>query len=391
MLNQKICLVDFSEQAYGFNQLYTQVLPRPQLDLLYLATALAVRPNQITVLSERDDSRHEAQISFAPLPADPASYWAEAGFDAVVCLDSLEGADKIRPYLPPETPLVLWSHLPAKHVAMLPLQHASVQAAWATMVFESFYQLRNYFETFGLRPEQVAYRWPAIVRSLRKRFTNTEQLATARAPQPTMAFTAEPAHGLAQALELHEALKAENPGLRLRVMLKPGFEAAAAPAPVRELIARARTCADVEVFDPLPWPSYVERLLGCHLLCHPLAFQDPNGSEMLDALGAGCLTVLPHHPALAELSCDQIVWIQPDPAESYFERYREALAGLLSKLREEPARQLEQSFRQIAHMSTYFTWDLRVWEWETLFFRLKHPEPEEPPSQPQMHSLPLHR
>ena len=140
--------------------------------------------------------------------------------------------------LPPETPLVLWSHLSPKHVAMLPLQHASVQAAWTTIVFESFYQLRSYFETFGLRPEQVAYRWPAIVRSLRKRFTNTEQLAAARAPQPTMAFTAEPAHGLAQALELHEALKAENPGLRLRVMLKPGFEAAEAPAPVREVLAR---------------------------------------------------------------------------------------------------------------------------------------------------------
>ncbi|PKL74613.1 MAG: hypothetical protein CVV27_19610, partial [Candidatus Melainabacteria bacterium HGW-Melainabacteria-1] len=309
MLNQNICLVDFSEQSYSIKQLYTQSMPRPQLNLLYLATALGVRPNQVTLLSQRDDASQDPQIRLGPLPADPERFWAEAGFDVVVCLDSLAGVSEIRPYLPAQTPLVLWSHLPPRHVAMMPLQHADVREAFAAFVFESFYLVKSYHELYQLPAKRCHYRWPAMVRSLRNRFSRSDQLAAVREPGLTMAFTAHPAYGLSQTLDMFEQFKQTYPELRLRVLTKPGFEPEIAGASVIETLQRCRETADVELLAPMPWPSQVEKLLGCQVLCHPLAFQDLGCSELIDPLAAGCLTVLSEHPGLREIVAEQSVWI----------------------------------------------------------------------------------
>ena len=370
MLNLNICLVDFSEQAFSFHSIYTQVMPRPQLELLYLATALAVRPNRVTVMSDRDKAQQEGQISFVPLPRDPAAYWAGASFDLVVCMDSLAGGSEIRPYLPAGVPLVLWSHLPPKHVAMLPLQHESVRALWSAFVGESFYLMDVYHQHYQLPMQKCHYRWPTIVRTLRKRFTTSLQLAAMREKLMTMAFTAHPANGLGQTLDMFATLKQDTPELRLRVLLKPGFEPELEPEAVHQLLQRCRETPDAEVLNPMPWPSYAEKLLGCHLLCHPLAFQDLGCGEMIDALAAGCLTVACEHPGLKEVGAEPVYWLPPVPTEDYFERYCAKLAEILALFKEKPERMLTLSFRQIARFNAFFTWDVRVWEWESLFFQL---------------------
>jgi hypothetical protein len=370
MLNQKICLVDYSEQSYGLKSLYTEALPRPQLDLLYLASALSVRPNHVSVLCEREDISESGTLRFEPLPQDPERFWREANYDLVVCLDSLAGASLIRPYLAQDVPLVLWSHLPPRHISMLPLQHAAVRDAWSAYVFESSVITKNYEEHYQLERARCNFRWPGMVRTLRKRFLTSEQLSAVRAPSLTMAFCADPASGLAQSLEIFQALKTEFSELKFNVFIKPGFEPELAAQTLKDLLQRCRETPDVEVLAAEPWPSQVEKLLSCHIICHPLAFQDLGCGELLDPLAVGCLAVLCEHEGLKEITGDQVFWVPPEPAEDYFGRYQRQVAEVLNALQNEPETMLERSFNQIARLNTHFTWDLRVWEWESLFYRI---------------------
>lgn len=372
MLNQKICFVDFAEQAFTVNSIYAEPMPKAQLDMLYLAAALALRPNRITVISDRPEAVTEAQIQFLPLPQDPAGFWSSCDYDAVVCLDSLEAVSQISPWLSPEVALMLWSHLAPRHVAMLPLQHASVRGAWGNFVFDSFYLGTNYCELYQLPVQRCHYRWPAMVRTLRKRFTGIEQFKAKHAPAPTMVFTAGPAYGLAQALESYSLLRAEFAQLQLWVLLKPGSSEADESPASQGLLQTCRDTPGVKVFDPMPWPAYVEKLVSAHVLCHPLAFQDLGCSELIDPLSAGCRAVLCAHPGLQEILEDQPDWIPADPAASYFDRYTEGLGAALRQLQEDPDLFYRRSFGQMARFSTFNTWDLRVWEWEALFYSLQH-------------------
>lgn len=375
MLNQKICIVDVSEHSYGLNSIYTQTLPRPQLNVLYLASALALRNNSVTILCERDDVSEAPGLRFAPLPMDPETFWGEADYDLVICLNSLDGASSIRPYLKAATPMVLWSQLPPRHVAMMPLQHDAVREAWTSFVFDSTYLTKCYQELYGLSQARCNYRWPAIVRTLRKRFTSSDQLAKLHAGPLTIAYCAHPGHGLGQVLDLFEKLKGDLPELRFKLFLNADYDPDLASESHQEQIARCRALPDVDVYDPEPWPSFVEKLLSCHVVCHPLAFMDLGLAELIDPLAAGCLTVLCKHTGLHEICQEHPVWVDPDPVEDFFERYYTAVRELLEEFKQTPDEMLRRSFSQIARFNTHFTWDLRVWEWESLFFKLV----EDPP------------
>lgn len=377
MLNQNICFVDFSEQTYQINSLYTQALPKSQLNLLYLATALMVRPNQITVLGAQSKPLREGSIDFLPFPEDPASFWTEKKFDIVICLDSLQGLQEIKPFLPADTPLVLWSHLPPGHVAMLPLQHQEVRDAWDAFILENHYQAQIYGDTYGMPVGKLHYRWPCMVRSLRKRIQSDQDLRQVRSPQLTLAFCDDPYASLGQTLEIFKTLKADFPELRLKVFLKPGFEPELAHSGVQAQLQQARALSEVEVFDPMPWPSLVEQLLTCHVLCSPLAFQDLSGAEVINPLAAGCVSVLSQHQALLDMYRPLAKWVVPEPAESYFERYTQAIREVLEQFQNEAENMLELGLTQISAVNTLYTWDLRVWEWESLLYQLKQPNPQQ--------------
>ncbi|MGV3522959.1 MAG: hypothetical protein ACO1RX_01970 [Candidatus Sericytochromatia bacterium] len=370
MLNLKICLVDFSEDTYTVNSLYNQALPYAQREILYLATALAQRPNRITLVGEHTHAQLDQGIQFEPWPEDAAHFWQAAAFDVVICLDSAAGCQQIRPHLPAGTPLILWTHLPPQHLAMMPLQHAEVRACFQAVICENAL-LRDYYQGyFGFPAGVCHYRYPTMVRTLRKRFFSSQMLAAVRAPALTLAFTAHPAQGLDQMLEMYELLSQGFSDLRLRVFCPPGLELEHEPQGVQRLVARCRQTPGVEVIPPLPWPTWVEALLVCHVHCNPLSFADPAGAALVDPLAAGCQIVAAEHPGLRELGREHIHWVAAEPESDYFQRYTQTLSAVLERCLNEPETLLAASFRQATYANTLFTWDLRVWEWESLLYRL---------------------
>lgn len=256
---------------------------------------------------------------------------------------------------------------------MMPLMHDEVKNCFQAIVCENVLMRNFYVRYFSLSPERCYYRYPTMVRSLRKRFHSTHMLAAVRAPQLTLAYTAHPAHGLEQMLEMHQLLQQGFEGLKLRVLCRPELELASEPEGVQRLLARCRQTPDVEVLDPMPWPSWVDELQRCHVHCNPLGFLDPVGADLVDPLAAGCHVVAPDHPGLREMGREYVHWVSPEPDADYLVRYTQGVSQVLEKCLNHPAEQMVASFQQATHANTLFTWDLRVWEWESLLYHLVHP------------------
>lgn len=370
MLNLKLCFVDPGPFHYSVNSLYNQPLPRTQVSLLYLVSALAVRPNQVTVLSRREHAETQGELTLLPYPEDLEAFWNAQDFDLIVVLNRPDLAVEIRPHIQ-DTPLLLWMKVRPEHVAAQAFQDEALDALWTAYVFDSASQRQEYLSHFALSYHKCHYRWPGIIRSLRKRFMSSDELKDKR-PQDrlVLAYTMLPEYGLKQICEIYRDISQSVSELSLKILLPPDYVPEHDTRSHQQLLQACRESDDIEVLEGLPWTAYVEHLLEVHIVCNLLDCKLPNGDSMMDALAAGCALVASRHPSLEEVSKDHCIWVDMEPLEDYAGRYTRRLLELITAHREDPETMVKRGFRQMAEIQTYFTWDLRVWEWESLFFQL---------------------
>lgn len=382
MLNQKICLVDFQEAAYQGNSVYTQTLSRSQLDLLYLAQALAVRPNQVSVMSKREQMLSAHGVDYLQLPEHPEDFWPAAAFDAIICLDSLQALHQIRPHAP-SSKLILWTHLPPEHIAMLPLKAPEVQQIFDAIVCETGKLRGAYLEQYQLPPEKVLFFAPAVVRTLRKRFASAHELGQIRHKQLTLGFMARPEAGLTETLNCFETLQAGFSDLQLQIMLPPEFDAEDSSPDAVRLLEQARQMPGVAVKAPCPWTNHIEDILQCHLMLQPVMPPHNEALRLINALGAGCQLIAAEQSSLWDFCHDMVHWVSADPAESFLQRFTQTTAECLTQQINAPADCLDDALEQAAKIQTGLTWDLRVWEWESLLYHLNPPKRSEAVSSAQ--------
>lgn len=371
MLNYRICIIEPSDFEYSLKSLYTEALPRRIIEVLYLASALSLRPHQVTLANHRAVSQTEHGIVFQALSE---LNWETHDFDIILSVDDLSPAQALRES-DSKTPLILWSQQLSGHLSMLPLKQQARQHYWDAYVFETMDLSQQYLQHYQLQPSHTHYRWPTMIRTLRNRIHNIEDLSKVRSPQLTLAFTASPSQGLAELLQAFALLKQGFSELALWVLLPPGYDPEQkTEAIAQEVLEQARQSDGVTVFEPCPWPDYVNRLLKAHLVCNPRTATNPGGSQIIDALAAGCLVVAEKHPSLQNFTEKYLHSVDSEPAEDYLERYTQKIADLLAIFVNQPEKMSSHSLRQIAYLNTTFTWDLRVWEWESLMFQLlNHP------------------
>ena len=371
MLNLKICFVDNGPLSYSVNSLYNQVLPRTQMSLLYLLTALAVRPNQITLVSQRQKAEQQGNLTLLPLPEDPESFWSQQDFDLVVILNQPELVLELKPLIDPKIPLLLWLKLPPEHPSVQALKYEELGSFCKAYIFDSASQRADYMAAFPLELHKCHYRWPGIIRSLRKRFMTSDELKAKRPnDQLVLAYTMMPEYGLEHILKMYQEISASTPDLHFKLLLPPDYTVETDTPIHQTLVQACRDDANIEVVENIPWIAYVEHLLEVHIVCNLLDCKLPNGDSILDPLAAGCAVLSSKHPSLEEISKDSGRWVEMEPSEDYLERYKAQLIDLITAFQEDYDQEIKTGFRQMAAIQTHFTWDLRVWEWESLFFQL---------------------
>ncbi len=368
MLKLKICVVDYSELAYTPKSMYTQPLPVAQRNALYLTTALNIRHHDI-VLMQNGCQTAEVHKGLRLLPVSfDKTFWQEEAFDAVIFLDTVEAGVDIVPLLPAKARSVLWSTKPVEHVSLLGLKSKDHCKLFHKVVTTNTVLEKQLQQEFPLTEDQCTYLSVAMTRTLRKRFPHRQAFLDTLPESLTLSFVQRPEHGLAETLDLLEVLKQGFAELKLQVLL-PAVESAWTEAELNLL----DTCGkhpDVTVFDPMPQPDYVEQLAKSHVLCSPQAFRDTTGELLIDAIASGTHCVAPLNAGLGTLGQETVYWIDPEPEEDMLRRYAKALADLLHRWVDKPDLMVRHSFGNMATFGTYFTWDLRVWDWESLLFQL---------------------
>lgn len=376
MLRFNLCFIDASELHYIPSNLYNKPLPTAQRNALYLATALSTRQHQVTFIQEGCfQSSEHGSLSIVPFPTS-TDYWQNQQFDAILLINHLEPGLSLLPYKPQTTALLLWSLHPPKHIGLLPFTQKEVQTACDLVLFSNAVLAQQFREHYKLPFNAATYFPVAITRTLRKRFSHVQSFTNTLPKALTLSFIQRPEQGLEEALDIYDTLCQGFEGLHLQVLLpteeRPWSKAEEA------LLQRCESHEGITVFAPMPQPAYVEQLMQSHVLCSPKAHREDNHYAILDGLATGnhCLS-LPSK-TLETLGPNLVTWIDEAPEETQLVRYTEALAKCLQGWLETPEAMIKHSFDNLATIGTYFTWDLRVWEFESLLFQLKKTLPTSP-------------
>lgn len=367
MLTFKIAFIDHTENGYTPNSLYTQALPLAQRNVLYLATALSTRGHEVTLFQAGcQQPQQQANLSIQPLPEDTSPYLS---MDAVV---HVNGLDALLPLslASDEHPVnILWSFEHPQHISLLPLKDQRIHPHVDLLLFSNPAHKTRFIESYAFPAQHLQVFSVAMTRTLRKRFAHTQALADALPSELTLCFIQRPEKGLSETLDMFNILKQGFKHLQLKVLLpteeRPWSEQE------KEILSRCEADAQIQVIQPLPRPAYVEQLIQSHVLCAPALMQTPTLYDLLDAIAAGCHGVSFADPALDALGKDVLSLIPAEPQKGQLARYTQALADLLKAWDTTPQDMIKNRFHAMAQMGTYFTWDLRVWEFESLVFQLK--------------------
>lgn len=368
MLQLKIAFVDPSELNYSPNSLYTQALPLAQRNILYLATALSARGHQITLFQAACETPlQQANLRIQPFPESWSSQ--TQAIDVVVHVNTLETLLELSQEASEHPLNILWSFEHPQHLSLLPLSNPALHTHVDLLLFSSPLYKTRFSERYGFPTQHMQIFPVAMTRTLRKRFPHTQALAEQLPEELTLCFIQRPEKGLSETLDMFETLKQGFKDLRLKVLL-PAEER---PWSTQEnaLLDRCQADPQIHVFSPLPRPAYVEQLIQSHILCAPALALEPTLYDLLDALAAGCDGVDLQRPELDSLGQDFMSTIAVEPLETQKVRYTQALAERLSAWDANPQEMIKKRFHVMAQMGTFFTWDLRVWEFESLVFQLQ--------------------
>jgi glycosyltransferase involved in cell wall biosynthesis len=376
MFQLRICFVDSGPMDYTAESPYLIPLGGSQSALCYLTAALAERGHAVTLLNNTSTPGLFRGVECLTLPEEPEELFLNRTFDAVISLNSLLPMSTIRPHLPPNTPLLLWTQHTAEDVSMLALQHRLVQEAWDSFIFVSRWQQANYIQRFGLQPERTCIRRNAIAPAFAYLFADKTQLVSTKAKTPTLAYTSVPNRGLAVLLDIFPLLREIFPQLQLQVFssLQTYQEPEDDPA-LQALYQRCRETENVSLRGSLPQPELALELSKAHLLAYPNTFAETSCISAMEAMACGCDIITTQMGALPETTAGFARLVPPEPHENYARRYLSALTDALMLWLKDPQAVVDRLSNQVMHTSRRNTWPVRIWEWESLLFqRCRNPK-----------------
>jgi glycosyltransferase involved in cell wall biosynthesis len=373
MLRLKLCFVDYTPMDYTPESPYLIPLGGSQSALCYLTAALAERGHQITLLNYTQTPGNWRGVTCIPLPEEPAAFFSAHAFDAVISLNSLEPMTLIRPFLSPEIPMLLWTQHAIDQPAMVPLRHALIHQSWDHFIFVSHWQRASYLQAFGLDPARTSVRLNAIGTPFHYLFPDRAALASGKAKVPTLAYTSSPGRGLTVLLDIFPLLREVFPQLQLKVFSSMQTWQQPEDEPwLQALYKRCRETEHVTLVGSLPQPELARELAQVHLLTYPNIYNETSCIALMEAMACGCDIVSTALGALPETTAGYAHLVAPDPGNTYVRRYVGVLLHALMLWLDDPETVLNRLSRQVLFANTRYTWQVRVWEWESLLYQLCH-------------------
>lgn len=362
----RIALIDPAGWDYHAGSPSEIPLGGSQSALCHLAAELARAGCEVHLWNGCRQPRFELGVHCAPLASvGPA---ALGSMDAVVLLNAVKPALRIKPLLKPHVPLVLWTQHAHDQPAVQPLANPAIVAALDAIAFVSRWQRDQYTQRFALAGMPMAVMRNAIAPAFEHAFASGQEALAARGWPPLLAYTSTPFRGLDRLLAAFPLIRREIPEARLQIyssMQVYQVDAARDAATYGHLYQAARTLEGVEYVGSLAQPVLAAKLKHVHMLAYPNTFAETSCIAALEALASGCLVATSDLGALPE-SCHglaRLTSVLPDPAE-HAAQFARTVIDELTLFRTRPWVVRERLDAQLRWMNARYTWRQRAAEWQ---------------------------
>jgi glycosyltransferase involved in cell wall biosynthesis len=346
-----------------------------QSALCYLAAELARRGHQVRLVNNIQSAREVQGVPCIPERELTADLLAQPRDAMIVLNGPAELGPQLRRYLPPSTPLVLWTQHSSDQPAVASLDQADVRAAWDHVVCISNWQRDRYLEKFPLDPNRVSILRNAIAPAFESLFATPDDLIQAKPAQPVLAYTSTPFRGLNVLAAVFRPLHEEFPDAELQVYSSMNvYHVPPESDQFGALYERCRSLPGARYLGSIPQQELATALRGVTILSYPNTFAETSCIAVMEAMAAGAHVVTTDLGALPETTLGRATLVPPmkdNDASAFGSHYYQVLRSVLNTWRENPAAFAAAQFEQVREINAACTWSVRAIEWESALRSLK--------------------
>jgi glycosyltransferase involved in cell wall biosynthesis len=363
----RVAFACFSPFPFRVDTAYETPLGGSESAVCYLAEALAAQGHEVFLLNGCSTPALSRGVQCGPLSDQAVRDLLP--LDAFVVITLAGKGREFRALLGPETPLVLWIHLPDDQPAVQGLDDPAERAAYDAFVMVSDWQRRHFVRRFGLDPARSTILRNAVAPAFQDLFAADESILSQKTQPPVLAYTSTPYRGLDLLLDALPRIRREMPGTILRVFSSMKvYQVGEGEDRSRygRLYDKCRDTEGVEYIGSLPQPELARALRSVSVLTYPNTFAETACIAVLEAMAAGCFVVTSELGGIPETAAGFARLIPTRVGrDKYLNRFVKETVQVLHKLAGPQNAEAEDSLRQqVVHVNASSQWALRAWEWD---------------------------
>lgn len=286
---------------------------------------------------------------------------------ALVCLVVAGEGVRLRRMLEPQTRLILWNQLAANQPDVQALSDPRERDAYDGIAMVSQWQRETYLRAFGIDPARASVMRNAIAPAFANQFPDPAPILPQKAWPPILAYTSTPYRGLSLLLDAFPRIGDRVPGARLQVFSSmTAHQVAPAQDQARygPLYQRCREIQGVQYVGSVPQPELARAMRSVMMLAYPNTFAETSCIAAMEAMAAGCRVVTSDLGALPETTAGFARLIPvAQSGQAYLTQFVQQVVQVLDECRER-GNECEQFLRrQLTHVNSDATWEVRAGQW----------------------------
>ncbi len=363
----KIAFVNYTPLVYTVETPYESPLGGSESAMCYLAEALASRGHEVSLFVHSDMSGVIRGVRHIPIKKISGKDFK--GIDVVVIQNTPEAGKQIKMLSGKKTKIVLWMEHAADQPAVECLDDISVIDLFDSIVFVSFWQMREFLRNFDIDSKECFILRNAVSPVFEKMFGEGERIFEKKMSPPVLAYASTPFRGLDRLLGIFPVVREAIPDVRLEVFSSLAVYQTDEETDKKnygELYDLCQKTDGVELVGSLSQTQLAYRLKPVSIYVYPNTFPETACTSVMEAMAAGCRVITSNLGALPETTAGFGVTVDFALEREEFER--KFALEIITMLREYQSGEYQKIddllSRQVYFTNNAYTWQKRAEEWE---------------------------
>jgi glycosyltransferase involved in cell wall biosynthesis len=371
----RIAFADFCNWDFHVQTVDSTPMGGSQSAACYLARALAKLGHEVFLISSLSVPGIYDGVTCLSWARTPLDSLASMQLDAFICILGVGKGGEFRKKLGSQTRLILWNHHAANEPGVQGLRNPVERDVYDGIAMVSQWQRGEFLQAFGINPIRTSVMRNAIPPAFANQFAGP--ILPQKTWPPILAYTSTPFRGLGLLLEAFGRIRERIPGTRLQVfssMKVYRISQAEDEAHFGRLYQLCRETDGVEYIGSIPQPELARALRNVTMLAYPNTFPETSCIAVMEAMASGCQVVTSALGALPETTAGFARLISlGQNKEAYLNQFIEQVVAVLGECQQRGNECERFLQRQVEHVNSNVTWDIRAGEWVQWLHSLPRP------------------